>query len=418
MINAVFIMIQLILIILVLGGRSFFTNKERFIFFGILFVYALCQRSIEKFSDMDLRIIDSAFFFLVYLLEIFFIYRRKHSLFLAAVFTIMQNSILVVIWTSLYDFPLQQEIRREVYADSILIQSTILITILTVISILDKKFKFTHSFLAVKKKYNFYSVGMMASHSILLVIRQLMLFSDKMTDYFYLTIILIAFSIIYLMIIYFINSNYKKKMAIETFSKELSLLENKNNLYQEFRHDYNNILISLNGYLQKDDTINAKKYLNSLISYSSEIVLPNYYFLIKKIPVPAVQSILLNAVKKGKESDLNIILDIQDFPNEIAIDLIDFIRCLSILIDNALEHSAGKVFISFYIENDCFQVSVKNTYGLIEDVTTMFKRNYSTKEDHSGIGLYILQKILNSYTNTSYSVDKDTEWISFSFTLQ
>ncbi|WP_180948818.1 sensor histidine kinase [Carnobacterium maltaromaticum] len=189
-------------------------------------------------------------------------------------------------------------------------------------------------------------------------------------------------------------------------------------LSQEFKHDYKNILYGIKEYLANDDIEGATDYLNSVISYSSKLLTPDYYFLIKDVPIPAVQGVLISMVKHCEEHGLDVILTVQSFPKKLSMDLIDFIRCFSILINNALEHSIQKIYVSFIGKNNQLEVTVKNTYKEQINLLTIFRKNYSTKKDHAGIGLSIFQKIISSYNNTHYRVDTTKEWITFSFYIE
>ncbi|PLS37030.1 hypothetical protein CYV26_00810 [Carnobacterium maltaromaticum] len=365
-----------------------------------------------------MNLLDFLFFLCIHIMEIFFIYHKKNSLFLASIFSVLQNSLIIFIWTVTYDIPLINETRRLIFIDFMFIQIILLLFLLFILHLLNKRFSFLEAFLAINKKYNFYSFIMLIVHVITIFVRQYLLFTNRFVDYLYWTIFLLLFTFICILIACYISTNYKNSLTIKTLSESSQILENKNLLSQEFKHDYKNILYGIKEYLANDDIEGATDYLNSVISYSSKLLTPDYYFLIKDVPIPAVQGVLISMVKHCEEHGLDVILTVQSFPKKLSMDLIDFIRCFSILINNALEHSIQKIYVSFIGKNNQLEVTVKNTYKEQINLLTIFRKNYSTKKDHAGIGLSIFQKIISSYNNTHYRVDTTKEWITFSFYIE
>lgn len=418
MTNYFMIIIEMFLIAALIGRNHFFTNKQLGILGTLTGVFIIATFQTEYFTTFTVNFMDLLFFLCINIMEIFFIYRKKNSLLLASIFIVLQNSILIFIWTVTYDIPLINETRRLIFIDFMFIQIVFLLFILFILHLLNKRFSFLEAFLAINKKYNFYSLVMLVVHVVTIFVRQYLLFNNKLVDYLYWTVFLLLFTFICILVAYYINTNYKNSLTIKTLSEFSQILENKNLLSQEFKHDYKNILCGIKEYLANGDIEGATIYLNSVISYSSKLLTPDYYFLIKEVPIPAVQGVLISMVKHCEEHGLDVILTVQSFPKELSMNLIDFIRCFSILINNALEHSTQKIYVSFIGKHNQLEVTVKNTYKEQINLSTIFRKNYSTKKDHPGIGLSIFQKIISSYNNTHYKVDTTKAWITFSFYIE
>lgn len=418
MTNFFMIIVEMFLISVLIGKKYFFTNKQLGILGTLSGVFIIATFRTDYFTTFTVNLIDLLFFLFINIMEIFFIYRMKKSLFLASIFIVLQNSILIFIWTVTYDIPLINETRRLIFIDFMFIQIVLLLFLLFILYLINKRFSFLEAFFAINKKYNFYSFLMLIVHVITIFIRQCLLFNHRYIDYLYWTVFLLLFTFICVLITYYINTNYKNSLIIKTLSEFSQILENKNLLSQEFKHDYKNILYGIKEYLTNDDIEGATDYLNSVISYSSKLLTPDYYFLIKEVPIPAVQGVLISMVKHCEEHGLDVILTVQSFPIKLSMNLIDFIRCFSILINNALEHSTQKIYVSFIGKHNQLEVTVKNTYKEQINLSTIFRKNYSTKKNHPGIGLSIFQKIISSYNNIHYRVDTTKEWITFSFYIE
>ena len=98
-------------------------------------------------------------------------------------------------------------------------------------------------------------------------------------------------------------------------------------------------------------------------------------------------------------------------------DIIDFMRCLGIILDNAVEaaiESENKILnIAFINKNKSILVIVENTFpDELPPVYKMFKYGFSTKGNNRGIGLSNLREISNKYKNVSLeTVVKDDKFI-------
>lgn len=96
---------------------------------------------------------------------------------------------------------------------------------------------------------------------------------------------------------------------------------------------------------------------------------------------------------------------------EINMGIIDLIRIVGILFDNAIQAAeateSGKVTCTLK-QGDIFKIEIRNNYiGNIDDTSKFFEKGYTTKESGSGIGLYNFLNIIHNYDNAIYSVTLD-----------
>ena len=188
-------------------------------------------------------------------------------------------------------------------------------------------------------------------------------------------------------------------------------------LSNDFKHDFKAFIYSMRRYTETEDLQGAKDYLDKIESYSTDLVKGNNYSQILRIPVPAIQGLLFKLVSTCQEKNIDISLNIQKMPLRVDIGLIDFIRAASILFNNAVDGSTGKIYIGMIGINSGIRMTVRNTTDRSQGMQDFFKHGYSTKDGHRGIGLNNFIKIVNKYNNITYTADIDNGWITFTLII-
>lgn len=170
-----------------------------------------------------------------------------------------------------------------------------------------------------------------------------------------------------------------------------------------FKHDFNNIVQAIGGYIALNDMDGLKDYYNSLLEDCKQT--NNLNILNPEtINNPSIYSLLTNkyylASEKGIKMTFNIFTDLQ----KINFNIYEFTRILGILLDNAIEAAQetdeklieiefrnDKQKQLFIIENSCKDNNISTT--------KIFEKGYSTKQNNSGIGLWKVHNILSKNTN-------------------
>lgn len=235
---------------------------------------------------------------------------------------------------------------------------------------------------------------------------------------------LVAISIVSL-ICYFIISIYSlistNKLNIAKQNLQETKLMNKtltilNDKIRAFRHDFNNIIQALGGYIQAKDMDGLEKYYSQLLKDCQEV--NNLTGLNpESINNPAIYSLLASkyylATEKGIEFDLDIFMDL----NSIDMKIYEFCRILGILLDNAIqatqECEEKQITVTIRKDNRCKRqlLIVENTYKEKDiDTEKIFEKGYSTKEGNTGLGLWEVRQILLKNTNLNLFTSKDDKY--------
>ncbi|HEM6120078.1 TPA: GHKL domain-containing protein [Streptococcus suis] len=236
-------------------------------------------------------------------------------------------------------------------------------------------------------------------------------------------VLLIYFTIFIISMLYL---NYQKK---EKQDKEIQELKDKQladlgrysrhveSLYKEirsFRHDYTNILISLNEAIKEEDIVAIRTIYQGVIADSDRKFYDGKYDIarLSNIQNPAVKSLLSSKMLEAQKKGIAISVEVDAEIEPPDLELIEFITILSILLDNAIDAAEqcanGNIVFAYFQEDDRKIVVVENT--TVEDkVSTnhIFEYGHSTKGDNRGIGLANVKAILDSYPKFSISTNSN-----------
>lgn len=206
-------------------------------------------------------------------------------------------------------------------------------------------------------------------------------------------------------------ANTRKDLeCAEEYNKSLEILYDK---VKGFKHDFDNIVSTLDGYIENDDMSGLKEYFNEVkkdckITNNLSIINP------RAINNPGIYSLLNN--KYFKATNLGINFEFEYFLdlNKLDVNLYQLSRILGILIDNAIEEAEKceeKIIkISFIRENrnNRAVITIQNTYSNKDvNIEEIFKKGISGKENHSGIGLWEVRNYIKKNKNLDLFTTKD-----------
>lgn len=194
---------------------------------------------------------------------------------------------------------------------------------------------------------------------------------------------------------------------------------------RSFKHDFDNMVNSIGGYVVNEDINGLKKYYNQLLEECQKT--NNLYALSPKvINHPAIYHMLATkyyeADQLNIQINLNVFLDLNEIENRMRI--YDFTRILGILLDNSIdaakecENKVINVTFRKDISNDMIIIIIQNTYTN-KDVNTeeIYQKGVSSKENHGGLGLWKIRQILMHNNNLNLFTTKDDEYFTQQFEI-
>lgn len=216
------------------------------------------------------------------------------------------------------------------------------------------------------------------------------------------------------------------KRDLESANLTIHSLTILHDTVRSFKHDFDNIVNGIGGYIVTDDMEGLKKYYNQLLEDCQKT--NNLYALSPNvINQPAIYHMLAtkyyDADQKNVNIDLNVFLDLNKIEKRMKI--YDFTRILGILLDNAIDAATEcdkkQISVTFRKEinkNDLILVIIKNTYKNKDvDTEEIYQKGITSKENHSGLGLWKIRQILMRNNNLNLFTTKNDKFFIQQFEI-
>lgn len=190
---------------------------------------------------------------------------------------------------------------------------------------------------------------------------------------------------------------------LQTYTDEIVGLYNE---IRGFRHDYAGMLVSMQMAIDSKDLQEIDRIYNEvLVKANQKLRSDKYtYFDLNNIEDTALRSLIAQSIVYARNKDVEFTLEVKDIITKLSIDLLDLVRIMSVLLNNAVEGAAESyskqmevAVIKMYLEIVIvIQNSCKYTMMPSED---LFELGFSTKGRNRGIGLNNVKEILDQYEN-------------------
>jgi len=202
----------------------------------------------------------------------------------------------------------------------------------------------------------------------------------------------------------------QKEAEQESLERYTNDLEQQQTAVRRFKHDYQNILSSMQVFFAEKDYAGLEQYYTSKVAPASEVITQNDFVLesLGKIKVREVKSILAAKLMMAQNMGIDTSFKAEGEVDQIAMDSVTLVRMLGIILDNAIEALAalgeGQISASclktrggaaFIVRNDC-SIDIPKLRQLKQD-------GFSTKGEGRGQGLNILSELANTCPNVTLS---------------
>ena len=223
------------------------------------------------------------------------------------------------------------------------------------------------------------------------------------------------FGVMFLMSVHFyvrfINTKLERQRKESEHSNlqyYTSQLEQHQIAIQKFKHDYQNILLSMKGYIHDEDWEGLKQYFSSKIEVVSETITNDSFALqnLRKIKIQEVKSLLVAKLMMAQNiaASINVKFEANENIEYIPIDSVALVRMLGIILDNAIEAlmelDGGELFVACHKWEAGITFIVQNTCS--PDMPPLHELSlpgFSTKGEKRGLGLSNLSEIADSHGN-------------------
>lgn len=193
---------------------------------------------------------------------------------------------------------------------------------------------------------------------------------------------------------------------------EISELHNKTMIgmvdgVRTLKHDYNNIMQALNGYVSTKQYDKLQEHINKVLDECN--IVNNLSVIDQKVfNDPAIYGIVGAKYFIAMEADIKFELDIVTNIKEISFPMPELSRILGIILDNAIEATSKtdnkymKLEMKYDARKDADIIKVYNTYDTNIDINLkdIYKKGVSSKKIKSGIGLWEVKKLIDKSKNS------------------
>lgn len=213
-----------------------------------------------------------------------------------------------------------------------------------------------------------------------------------------------------LLLIVIVGSHLGKERLIEEQQRRLDQemldyvekLELTHDELASFRHDYLNVLSSLDEGVRNQDLQQIEQIYYDVVAPTSTLINNHELDIVKlsHVTIPEVKSVLSVKVISAQQQQIKVTVDIPNMIEGLAMPVVDFIRGISVLLDNAIEeavHSKEKILqIAFFEMEDRQYFIVKNSCQHKEiDLQKIYDKSYSSKAGDRGYGLFSLKYMID-----------------------
>lgn len=205
----------------------------------------------------------------------------------------------------------------------------------------------------------------------------------------------------------------QKLESAEEYNRSLRILHDN---VRGFKHDFDNIVTTIGGYVKTNDMSGLKDYylqleddcqrVNNLYLLNPDVINNDgiYNLLTKKYH---------EADSKNIKVNMTFLLDLCTLHMKIY----EFARILGILLDNAIEASnecdEKIINLDFRDDSKNFRqiIRIENTYKNKDvDTEKIFEKGISSKENHTGLGLWEIRKLVKKNNNINLFTSKTDKY--------
>lgn len=223
-------------------------------------------------------------------------------------------------------------------------------------------------------------------------------------------LLFLFFFIFTAVIMFFLVRTIRKDTELASKLKEFDNLQEYTsrveNLYMElriFKHDYINLLSTLNVFIEEKEYDRLEEYFKLHILPTGQNLAKEDSILgrLSHMKLLELKSLLYTKIVCALAQKLNVTVEIPEDISDIPVDSTDLIRIIGIFLDNAIEAATNTddriLNVFFYQDESNTVIKISNSCAENPDLDHIFELDFSTKSNSRGVGLYTARKILDQY---------------------
>ena len=205
----------------------------------------------------------------------------------------------------------------------------------------------------------------------------------------------------------------QKLESAEEYNHTLRVLHDS---VRGFKHDFDNIVTTIGGFIRTNDMEGLKNYYVELEDDCQRV--NNLYVLNPEIVNnDGIYNLLTKKYHEADSKDIKVTITFLLDLSTLNMKIYEFARILGILLDNAIEASSEceEKIINIDFRNDPKNsrqiIKIENTYKNKDiDTDKIFEKGVSEKENHTGLGLWEVRKLIKKNNNINLFTSKNEKF--------
>ncbi|MGY5271178.1 sensor histidine kinase [Lactiplantibacillus plantarum] len=205
--------------------------------------------------------------------------------------------------------------------------------------------------------------------------------------------------------------NNRQALERQQYDIYVKNLENSYQNLRKFRHDYQNILLSLGEYIQTADDPELQQYFRQVVTKSKQSLNRDFghFDNLEQIKDKPLKAIIQSKFSVARQAGIQVRLEANDPIAAIAIDSVTLSRVSGILLDNAIEavkgQSGGQIAVALVKYPCMVELIFANSLNHpIERLDELMVAGHTSKGAGHGQGLATVRELLDPLANVTYEV--------------
>lgn len=240
-----------------------------------------------------------------------------------------------------------------------------------------------------------------------------------------IAMVVVVSQLFFSLFVYSINKKIRQdKLSLQQIN-DLKIytqqLESSQRSLRKFKHDYQNMLLSLKLSAKKS---HDKELIDKLAEYSSKTLEDKVLWQfndVDNVKDELLKSLFISKLNRIFQDNIQYSFECRDVIDSLSnkYNAFDIIRILGITYDNAIEESLelgdeARIDTMVYRENGELEIEIKNRCRNTDlTIQDMKKSGFTTKKNHDGLGLANIEELSQPYNDIFINYQIKDGWFTF-----
>ncbi|WP_237756504.1 sensor histidine kinase [Lactiplantibacillus herbarum] len=205
--------------------------------------------------------------------------------------------------------------------------------------------------------------------------------------------------------------SHRQALERKQYDIYVNNLESSYQNIRKFRHDYQNILLSLGEYIHTGDDPQLQRYFDEVVTNSQQSLTRDFghFDNLERIKERSLKAIIQNKFSVARQAGIQVRLEANEPVTEIAIDPVTLARVSGILLDNAIEavrgQSNSQIAVAVVKYPKMVELLVANSLRHpIDRLDELMAPGHTSKGAGHGQGLATVRELLDPIDNVTYEI--------------